>query len=186
MTSLIKNAASLGISYFAYSLSLYDGNPSNVFIDKDNTDFYSKTDVPDQWWQVSFSKPVAIKSYLLKTNAAYGAKPKSWVVNASFDNKTWEQVDAVSLNGNIGGNKIPFNLTNTVYCLNFRIILKQNTETTKHTNALLFTFFDCFGEVLKIIKTKKCVVSCNCLNNKGVFYRPAIQGIEITIFNSYN
>ena len=101
MSSIIQNSASLGLTYSAYSLSLFSGDPNNVFIDSDDTFFQSQYDVPDQWWQVSFSRPVAIKSYLIRTNPDFNAKPKSWVVNASFDNKTWQQVDSVSLGGDV-------------------------------------------------------------------------------------
>ena len=147
--SLIKNAESLGITYSASALSFYKGDPSDVFSDDDIPHFYSDSETPGQWWQISFSKPVAIKSYIIRTNPTYGARPKSWVVNASFDNKTWQQVDEVSLESDIGGNTTPFLLAKTVNCQHFRIILKKNSNSEDGDNALLFTYFDCFGSLMK-------------------------------------
>ena len=151
MISIIKNTKSLGISYSTSSLSIFnedpDSHPNHVFIDDDNSYFYSGNDEIDQWWQVSFSKPVAIKSYIIRANPLHGGRPKSWIILASFNNLTWRQVDDVNLEGDVGGNKTPFQLKKITNCLHFRIVLKKNTEpnSEKDSRVLLFTYFDCFG-----------------------------------------
>ena len=144
----------LGITYSASSLSVLNTNsvfqPANVFNDEDVNRFHSLSSPADQWWQVSFSKPVAIKSYIIRTKSSWDARPKSWVVNASFDNKTWKQVDEVSLTGDVGGNKTPFLLKKTINCKHFRIILKRNIwDNGSSDNLFVFSFFDCFGTLGK-------------------------------------
>lgn len=147
MYSLITNANYLGINYDAFSLSIkYSYSlPSNAFIDNDNSFFQSEdNNIANQWWQVSFNKPVEIKSYIIRANPKHGAQPMSWVVNSSFDNVSWKTIDTVSLTVGIGGNKTPFNLSKAIRTQHFRIILKKNTYSS---NEFLFSFFDCFGKL---------------------------------------
>ena len=146
MSSIIKNAETLGITYAALSKSLFEGNRTNVFTDDDSSFFRSQWNILNQWWQVSFSKPVAIKSYIIRTNASFGSRPKSWTVHASLDNESWQLVDEVSLQGDIGGSTTPFLLKKTIKCKHFRIYVVKNTW---NNNELYFTFFDCFGELRK-------------------------------------
>ena len=91
--SLIKNATSFGLTYSASSLSAVSIEylPEKVF---EENQFRSQSYPLDQWWQISFSLPVAIESYTISsTSASY--RPKSWSVSSSFDNKTWEFVHLI-------------------------------------------------------------------------------------------
>ena len=160
MESLIQNSAKLGITRSAYSLTT-NGNyyPENVFVD--NSNFFHSISYPsNQWWQVSFSEPVSISSYIIKSTYSGGCFPKSWIVNASFDNKTWETVDTKT-NENTGNVLAKFELTSPINTKHFRIVLKENTQSASD-NHFIFTFFDCFGAKGKMKSGKKantCYVS---------------------------
>jgi hypothetical protein len=145
MTSLVKNAALLGITYSVSSLSVLSSSylPENALVDNDKPYFHSAYSASNQWWQISFSKQVAISSYLIKTSANYIRRLTAWHVDASNDNVTWRTVHTVT-GKDIGGNTAKFYPNSTVHCLHFRIIHDLNTESD---NALHLTFFDCFGEI---------------------------------------
>ena len=130
-----------------YYLYIYQ-NRNEIILNTQIANFeYSNS----KWWQVSFSKPVAISSYIIRTISGSDWRPKSWIINASFDNKTWELVDA-QIGVETANNKTPFNLSTTVNCQRFRIIIKENWY---NNNYFLFTFFDCFGG-LGSYKNKIC------------------------------
>ena len=148
MTSLVKNAALLGITYSVSSLSVLSSShlPENALVDNNKPYFHSAYSASNQWWQISFSKQVAISSYLIKTGANYGRRLTAWHVNASNDNVTWRTVHTVT-GKDIGGNTEKFYPNSTVHCLHFRIIHDLNTWGD---NVLHLTFFDCFGEISSI------------------------------------
>ena len=174
MTSLIKNAASLGITYSASSLSQYFSyKPENVFEDSDSLYFQSASSPSDQWWQVSFSKQVAISSYIIRTGADYGARPTAWRINASNDNVIWKTVHTVT-GTDVGGNTAKFYPYSTVHCRYFRIVLDKSTWSD---STLAFSFFDCFGE-LSPSPTNK--VNCYC--NAGKDQKRAQFGIKLNLF----
>jgi hypothetical protein len=159
MISIIKNAASLGITYTASSLSQYsDRKSENVFEDNDVSLFDSLGNAPNQWWQVSFSKQVAISSYIIRTNNNYGNHPVSWHIDASDDGVSWKTVHTVT-GTDVGGNTARFYPSTTINCVHFRIILDQNSS---NGYVLAFTFFDCFGG-LNTTQTNK--VKCYCTGN---------------------
>ena len=144
MTSLVKNAASLGITYSVSSLSVLSSSylPENALIDNNKPYFHSAYSASNQWWQISFSKQVAISSYLIRTGVNKGRRLTAWHVNASNDNVTWRTVHTVT-GKDIGGNTAKFYPNSTVHCLHFRIIQDNN----EYNNILPLTFFDCFGEL---------------------------------------
>ena len=136
--------------------------PDVVFVDSYEKYFNSELSPANQWWQITFSKSVWIESYLIKTDPNRGARPKSWVVNASFDNETWEQVDDVSLEGDIGGNTTPFKLKKIINCLYFRLILRKSTWSD---HQFVFSYFDCFGPAEKYRMSKKNYFNFDIISN---------------------
>ena len=151
MTSLIKQFKRNNLNYSAFSLSESSStnNKYAVFTDDDSY-FLSKEDVDDQWWQVSFEAPVFVKCYILKTKRQFTYRHKSWIVNVSFDNLTWETVDTKN-DIEIYNNEEPNLIENGAYCMHFRIIRTENRNNAK---LLIFTFFDAFGEILCLVKGK--------------------------------
>jgi hypothetical protein len=159
MTSLIQNAASFGITYTASSLTVrynYE-KPENVFIDDDSSWFHSLNDPPNQWWQVSFSKKVAISSYIIRSVITWPRRQTDWHIIASIDGFSWKTVHTV-IGKETGGNTEKFYLDNTIHCVHFRIVLDKNVASD---NVLAFTFFDCFDEAIPI-QTSKCYCNTRC------------------------
>ena len=175
MTSLVKNAALLGITYSVSSLSVLSSShlPENALVDNNKPYFHSAYSASNQWWQISFSKQVAISSYLIKTGANYGRRLTAWHVNASNDNVTWRTVHTVT-GTDVGGNTARFYPYSTVHCRYFRIVLDKSTWSD---STLAFSFFDCFGE-LSPSPTNK--VNCYC--NAGKDQKRAQFGIKLNLF----
>ena len=172
MTSLIKNPSAFGIKYFAQSSSIFDNNydeygPNNVFIDGESQFFETEgSPSSNQWWQVIFSAPVSISSYFLKTSSLYSYRPKSWTVKASFDNKTWQQVDAKS-DVETGGNTKYFTLSHPVNCKVFRLSFTKGSNDPRKDIA--FTNFDCIGN-LSTYNYMTCHYYNNALRKKVTYY----------------
>ena len=134
MSSLIQNAEKIGIAYKAYALTCVS-DPNNVFQDNDDTYFHSSSTPANQWWQVSFSKPVIIISYKIRANTEqYIFYSKSWLINISFNNRTWETVDDKTNQNTL------FNFSIPIYCKHFRIVLRENGYSSTD-NYLIFRFF---------------------------------------------
>ena len=126
MFSLIQNAEKLGLFYKAYSLTQFNGvyEPNNVFKDAEDTCFHSLNSPANQWWQISFSDPVSINSYIIKARTSdSGYYQKSLFVNVSFDNETWKTVDDKTNQNTCSGETL-FNLSTPINCKHFRIVLK--------------------------------------------------------------
>ena len=159
MSSIIKNAESLGITCTTSSMSLLSGSRDNVLVDNDDSFFKSHYGASLQWWQVSFSKIVEISSYTIRTKSSMNARPMSWEALASIDGVNWDVVSVVSKDA--GGNTEYFPTSYKVNCKHFRIVQKQNTYTSSNNdNYLYFTFFDCFGKLGKNVSKR-----VQCLRN---------------------
>ena len=144
MESLIKNAKNLGIFYGLSSSTLYQDSSSYLrenALEDSSSFFLSKQTPKEQWFQISFSSPVLVSSYILKSNVNYW--PTEWLVNISFDNSSWETVDHQENRGK--GDNTPFILDKPVNCLHFRIVKLKNYETSSNYFYLKINFFDCFG-----------------------------------------
>ena len=160
--SIIKDFDAKGLKYTATSLtSRRSGNgPDNVFTTGTSQYFYSSDSPSDQWWQIEFEKPVSIKSYVIQSQASLTSfRPKKWLINISNDGNIWKTIQET------GRDSLedlePFNFTSAVTCKFFRIVLKENTGGD---NRLVFSYFDCFGEIAKA-KTNK-LRSCMNQNRK--------------------
>ena len=132
--SLINNAGSLGLEYNAFSLSASSNThlPGKVFLGQY---FQSKGSPNDQWWQISFSAIVAIKSYTISSNGDTD-RPKSWVISSSFDNKTWEYIHIV-IGKEVNANTEIYSLPYVVNCKHFRMTFKGELY-----NRFSLNFFD--------------------------------------------
>ena len=157
MSSIIKNAESLGITCTTSSMRLSAGNSENVLIDDDISYYKSYATPSQQWWQVSFSKFVEISSYTIRTGLDWDHRPLSWEALASIDGVNWDIVSVISKDA--GGNKEYFPTSYKVNCKHFRIVLKANSYNSDGYR-LMFTFFDCFGKLGKNVSKR-----VQCLRN---------------------
>ena len=156
MISLIKNAKKFGITYTANSLTVYDNHlPSYVFEDSTSKYFHASNSPTEQWWEISFSAPVLITKYTIKTGIGFGYKPKKWTVYYSYDYTTWIAAGTVS-GKETGDNKDYFELNRTVRCTHFRIVVAETS--TSNPGYFAFTYFDCIGKAL--------YVGDRCTNNR--------------------
>ena len=165
MSSIIKNANNLGITYSATSKTLYDGSRENVFTD-DSSYFRSEGSTSEQWWQVSFSKAVSISSYIIKSSTQHVHRPKAWEVMASMNGIQWEVVDRIAGKDTAANTDI-FIPYFTVNCMHFRIVFKENYNNNEY---MRFTFFDCFGGLgnnnTKNVRYNQCY--CNTVRSKNI------------------
>lgn len=132
----------------------------NVFINDIKSFHSSYSSSADGWWPISFSKNVIIGSYIIKGNAGWENKLNKWIVNTSFDNKTWKTIDRIS-DYDAASNETPFNITSAVTCKHFGIVAKWITD---NNYILHFCFFNCFGK----LASSKIKYSCNhdCIKYK--------------------
>lgn len=161
MSSIIKNAAKLNINYTASSKT-HSSSAGNVFVD-DSTLFESSSNSANQWWEVSFSKIVAINSYTIKSYSDDNYRAFSWEAKASLDRINWEVVSVIE-EKDITNNTDRFPTFHAVNCIYFRIVLKENHVI--NDNYLYFTFFDCFGGLGKNV-TRKQQCFCNTFKSKN-------------------
>ena len=156
MTSLITGKT-LGKDYNVYSLSVVSGHePENVLVDDDKSYFQSAGSPSNQWWQISFTSPVSISSYIIRTGSSFSARPQDWTAAASSDNTTWKTVDTRT-GIETGNNKNQFTLSKVANYKHFRLVLVKATSY-QNDDTFGFTFFDCFGS--SYVKSKR-VHSCN-------------------------
>ena len=154
MNSVFEEFRKKGLNYSASSLSELSitYNKYNVFLD-DTKYFASSSSPSDQWWQVSFQKPVYIYKYLIKDKTTYCNNIIDWIVNVSIDNINWKTVSTVN-NADIKSDNAMFNLDNPVTCAHFRIVAKRNGCPS---NGMLFTYIDIYGSISKV-----SILGCTC------------------------
>ena len=176
MTSLIKNAKDFDLTYSVSSLTRND-IASNVLKD-DYTYFISADSPAGQWWQISFSRPVAISSYkIVESFDETSYLPREWFISTSFDNSTWNliEIDKFYSNGNL---RPEYGFPFPINCKHFRITLRQNSG---NNNYLDFSFFDCFGTLGKNEARKN---NCCCKGesrSNGIYFRALFNSILVSI-----
>ena len=140
--SILRYFEKQGLNYTATASSVLSSsyNVYNPFKD-DDTYFFSSVDVEHGWWQVSFSKLVTIRSYILKSKGSFN-RPESWTIKTS-DGTNWKEIHTIS-NTDIRTN-YKFTLPYAVLCKYFRIIMNGKYCSTGSAYFMTFSFFDCFG-----------------------------------------
>ena len=114
---------------------------------------------------VAFDSVVSISKCFIKAGVGWDDRPKSWIAEASFDNKTWKTVDERS--GVVtGGNTEIFNTNSPVDCKYFRLTFSSTSSRGSYCFA--FSHFDCLTSIENAVK-KRNNYSCNRKRN-GIPY----------------
>ena len=152
MTSIIDafNSSSRRSFSFSSSTPADQSFQAERALDKEGYGFVS-TD-SDSFWQISFSQPVLIESYIISGDTKWGAWPTSWEISYSLNNSSFitKQTDGKDFRGNT--EKFPINPP--IYCKHFKITGKT-TNYPDCPKCLAFYRFDCFGSLI-VIKEKTC------------------------------
>ena len=172
MSSVLKEFRNRNLNYTAYYLTEYSTsmNKYNVFVDDSSNFRTNDDDIPDQWWQVSFEIPATISSYIIKASSNYLIRPTNWIVNSSFDNKTWDTVSTIN-DADIYSNKTTFQLSTNITCMHFRIITRGNYCSTGSCSlkSMVFSFFDAF-EKIATIRNQVCTCKRKCLRRTSIAF----------------
>ena len=159
MSSIIDYFNQNGLEYHASSLSSASGwGPERAFAKSGNC-YCTTGDVPGQWWQVSFSKPVVISKYIITYQAGYSASALEWDISISNDDKTFDFVKPQTVT-TICGNTEPYSLDSPVSCKHFR--LTMNKPNSAGINDFFFYGFDCFGFVGTIKSPRRTRIKFSC------------------------
>ena len=174
MVSLVKYAQIFDLTYSVDGYETCCGtSPQNALIDND-VSFYDTASKPNSWWQISFSKNVSIKSYILRSTKNISYCPKSWIINVSFDKINWRTVDKVELEDDVSGEKNYFKLKKSIKCMHFRIVILTNSVPGR--SEIKFTFFDCFYKSPLI---QKCYTQYFSYLNYKLFIDVIISSLSI-------
>ena len=159
MSSIIEYFNENNFEYSTSSLTCFDGQESNKGLAKYGDLFQSKGSPSRQWWQVSFSRPVVISSYIITYTSGYDVSPVSWEVSISNDNKTFDLIKTQEVS-TICGNTKPYLLDSPVSCKYFR--LTMNKLNNNGNECFFFYGFDCFGFVGEIKTPRRTRLKCSC------------------------
>ena len=148
------------ITYFKeneieYTVTSSSGNPYYAF-EKDKR-FDIGTSSNGLYWQISFSRPVTIDSYIISAPAGWGSYSETWSVSYSLDNQIFTHFPAYGMY-DLRKNKDKFALPKPAYCLHFRI---TGIRDNGNSQDLQFNSFDCFGTIGAVQNKQKklCAVS---------------------------
>ena len=158
MASIINYFNANNLKYSASSLScLRSGYEPDKAFAKSGSSFNSENTPSGQWWQVSFSRPVVISSYIITYKAGHFCSAKSWAVSIS-NNKTFVKIKTQTTD-TIAGNTKPFALNSPASCMHFRLTLESSN--CSDPNQFFFYGFDCFG-VLGAVNSKRTRKRIEC------------------------
>ena len=143
MSSIIEYFNANKLNYIASSSEPTSSSysPYNAF-NKDGDYFYSNES--PYYWQISFSQPVSIESYIIRAVSSWVSYTSSWDISYSNDGNTFNTIRTEK--ADIKTNTIPFEINPPINCRHFKI-----TGRTVISNDMRLTFlgFDCFGPVPK-------------------------------------
>ena len=159
MSSIIEYFNKNNFEYSASSLTHWNGNEPEKAFSKSGSIFNSKGYPSRQWWEVSFSRPVVISSYLMTCDDYNRHGAKSWEVSISNDNETYETIKTQEVS-TICGNTEPFLLDSPVSCKHFR--LTMNKPNNSGSEEFFFRGFDCFGVVGEVKVPRRTRLKCSC------------------------
>ena len=152
MASITEYFEKNKLNYTASASSEYSSShsPYNVFTNNSNM-YHSKENNDEHWWQISFSIPVVVASYIFYRHGSDYLK--RWKISYSLDGVVF--ITAQEDSSNIGRNLIPFKMTAPCYCKHFRI---THIEDSYGANKLFFDYFNCYGT---IEAKKRNKLTCN-------------------------
>ena len=141
-----------GLSYNLSSSSVFNEVNKPDCVIKDDSRYFKSINAPDQWWQISFSIPVVISSYILR-DVVSGAIMTNWSISYSYDNETFITLQTDT---GIKNDKVPFNLSMPYCCKHIRI---TQISTSDSTNIMYFSYFECLGFIID--QKKMSMRQCN-------------------------
>ena len=143
MSSIIEyfNANKLNYTASSSEPSQSSRGPYNVF-GKDDSLFASR--VSPYYWQVSFSQPVSIESYIIRAGSSWNSYTSSWDISYSNDGNTFNTIRTEK--ADIKTNTIPFKINPPINCRHFKITART---VMSGEMRLIFLGFDCFGTTQK-------------------------------------
>lgn len=133
---------------------------SSKVLTDDNTFYISQLDEDDgnDYWEITFSKPVKIGSYIITDKSTSSKHMTIWDISISSDgrNNVYAQTDTAST---LYQNIQRFPLKKTVTCKKFTI---YGSLCNDYSDDVIFTFFDCFEPTTK----NKCTCKLSMLKAK--------------------
>ena len=145
MTSIIDAFNSNPNLYFSVSSSTpltSSRKPESAFNKEGN--WFESTE-SNAFWQISFSRPVSIESYVIGGLSIWDCWPTSWEISYSLDNLSFKtkQIDEID---DLRGKTKKFSINQPIYCKHLKITGKTTTNP-KYPTSLWFYRFDCFGTI---------------------------------------
>ena len=134
------------LSFSLSSSTTYSSYEAERALNKEGDYFCAKYSAdPNTYWQISFSQPVSIGSYIISGPQDWGYWQTSWEISYALDDSSFitKQTDEID---DLRGNTKKFPINPPIYCKHFKITGKTHTNPSCLT-ALGFYCFDCFGSV---------------------------------------
>ena len=141
MPSILEYYKANNLNYSATSSTpLRETHGPYSAFNKEGNHFQTQQD--PSYWQISFTQPVAIGSYIISGESVNKNTMTSWNISYSIDgeNFTFLQTDT---SDNLKENKERFPLKKRIYCKHFKI---TGRTTTFGKSYLFFYCFDCFSD----------------------------------------
>ena len=158
-----------------YTLSSSSSSPDDAL--RSDIRFATGVSSNGLFWQISFSRPVTIDSYIISANYDWDSWSTIWSVSYSLDNKTFVHLPAYGMY-DLKGNTDKFSLSKPVYCMHFRI---NGIKAGSNYDCLVFNSFDCFGTVGSLNNNAKKL----CEGNFAIFKQSLLPKIIMLIYPSY-
>lgn len=141
----------VGITSSSVFSNSYD--PQNALIFNDKNKRFLSDDIENSWICIDFKKHqiiptnYSIKSFELNQNSAH---PKSWVIEASNDNKNWDLIDERNNCPFLNGRNFihTFKIKNQVHNKYRYIRLRQTKPNWAESNYLMISCIEFYGTLL--------------------------------------
>ena len=174
MSSIIEYFNKNGLNYTSVGSTHEEAeNPYNAFKKGDEYGFCSSES--NNYWIVSFEKPVTVESYIISSGTGWDWWITSWEISYSMKGESFTPIQTDKID-DLRGNTKKFPFSSPVYCKQLKIVMKS---TSDGGIALFFNSFDCFGSVGALKKTySQCTSDCRRAKSQLVTW------IMMTIFPS--
>ena len=158
MTSIIDiYNANNNLAYNLSSSKTYNNCEAEKGLATDSGHFNTNQNVASSpyYWQISFSAPVTIESYIIKGQSGWSGWPTSWEISYSLDGSsfTTKQIDTTSDLRSAS----KFTINPPISCKHFKI----TGLTTNTAIGLWFYKFDCFGSA-QVLFPRRTKIQCTC------------------------